>query len=181
MMHGTQRFLPWHRVYLVQLQQAIHAIHPDVTIPYWDWQRTAEQGIPAWLASFTPTVPMPNGPPISVIRAPQTPTSLAMIASNVPTIMNATTFVDFWQPLEAVHGSVHVWVGGSMGSIPTAPADPIFWMHHANIDRLWSVWQAAHPRVNPDLAGAGLSEVMDPWSTTEPQTRDIRAMGYEYV
>ena len=25
--------------------------------------------------------------------------------------------------------SVHVWVGGSMGSIPTAPADPIFWVH----------------------------------------------------
>jgi tyrosinase len=60
MMHGTRRFLPWHRVYLVQLEQAIQAIHPDVTIPYWDWTKTAEEGIPPWLASFTPTVPMPN-------------------------------------------------------------------------------------------------------------------------
>ena len=54
-------------------------------------------------------------------------------------------------------------------------------MHHANIDRLWAVWQKAHPGINPDLAGAGLSTVMDPWSTTEPQTRDIEAMGYQYV
>jgi len=181
MMHGTRRFLPWHRVYLVQLEQAIQAIHPDVTIPYWDWTKTAEEGIPPWLASFTPTVPMPNGQTIPVIRQPGSPAHLATLASNIPTIMNAGTFDGFWQPLEAVHGGVHVWVGGSMGIIPTAPADPIFWMHHANIDRLWSVWQKAHPGINPDLAGAGLSTVMDPWSTTEPETRDIEAMGYTYV
>jgi tyrosinase len=181
MMHGTQRFLPWHRVYLIQLEQAIQAIHPDVTIPYWDWTKLAEEGIPPWLASFTPTVTMPSGPPISVIRSPGTPSDLATLASNIPTIMNAASFVNFWQPLESVHGGVHVWVGGSMSSIPTAPADPIFWMHHANIDRLWAIWQKAHPDINPDLAGAGLSTVMDPWSTTEPQTRDIEEMGYEYV
>jgi tyrosinase len=181
MMHGTERFLPWHRVYLRQLEQAIQAIHPDVTIPYWDWTKAAEEGIPGWLTAFTPTVPMPSGPPISVIRSPGTAADLATLASNIPGIMGAGTFVGFWQPLESVHGGVHVWVGGSMGSIPTAPADPIFWMHHANIDRLWSVWQSDHPGINPDLAGAGLSTVMDPWPVIEPQTRDIEAMGYEYV
>ena len=83
--------------------------------------------------------------------------------------------------LENIHNGVHDWVGGTMSDLLTAPADPIFWMHHANIDRLWAVWQTAHPGINPDLAGAGLSTVMDPWSTTEPQTRDIEAMGYQYV
>ena len=53
------------------------------------------------------------------------------------------TFNAFAQALEGVHNSGHVWVGGSMGMIPTAPADPVFWMHHAEIDRLWSVWQAS--------------------------------------
>ena len=72
MTHGTQRFRPWHRVYLLQLEQAIQAIHPDVTIPYWDWTKAAEEGIPPWLAPFTPTVAMPSGPPISVIRSPTT-------------------------------------------------------------------------------------------------------------
>jgi len=181
MMHGTQRFLPWHRVYLMQLEQALQSVHPDVVVPYWNWTAAAEQGIPPWLQAVTPTVPMPNGSSISVIRSPGTGADLATIASNIPTVMGYGDFVDFWQNLEAVHGSVHVWVGGSMSQIPTAPADPIFWMHHANIDRIWAAWQAAHPGINPDLSGAGLSSVMDPWSTTETQTRSIAAMGYEYV
>jgi len=41
------------------------------------------------------------------------------------------------------HGLVHGAVGGFtgwMGSFNTAALDPIFWLHHANIDRLWDVW-----------------------------------------
>jgi hypothetical protein len=30
--------------------------------------------------------------------------------------------------------------GGLMSNVPTAAFDPIFWAHHCNIDRLWSVW-----------------------------------------
>jgi len=68
-----------------------------------------------------------------------------------------------------------------MGVIPTAPADPIFWMHHANIDRLWWKWQTmpANASKNPPLSGA--AAVMDPWASTEADTRDIAMMGYTYV
>jgi tyrosinase len=38
------------------------------------------------------------------------------------------------------HGSIHIAVNGDMGSFDTAALDPIFWLHHANIDRLWNVW-----------------------------------------
>ena len=41
------------------------------------------------------------------------------------------------------HGTVHVLVGGPTGwmsSFFTAALDPIFWLHHANLDRLWQVW-----------------------------------------
>ena len=31
--------------------------------------------------------------------------------------------------------------GGLMGSVPTAAFDPVFWVHHANVDRLWRVWE----------------------------------------
>jgi hypothetical protein len=34
--HGTPRFLPWHRIYLVLLERQLRSIHPDVYIPYWD-------------------------------------------------------------------------------------------------------------------------------------------------
>ena len=43
------------------------------------------------------------------------------------------------------HGDVHVAVGGWMGRFNTAGLDPLFWLHHANIDRLWTVWQGRDP------------------------------------
>jgi hypothetical protein len=77
--HGTQRFLPWHRVYLLIFEQALQSIHPDVTIPYWDWTQASEQSIPGWLASVTPTVPMPSPqPPMTVVRFPGPTAELAL-------------------------------------------------------------------------------------------------------
>jgi tyrosinase len=35
--HGWERFLPWHRVYLYEFEQALQDHCPDVTVPYWDW------------------------------------------------------------------------------------------------------------------------------------------------
>jgi len=43
-----------------------------------------------------------------------------------------------------------------------APNDPLFWLHHANVDRLWDLWQVAtNYRWPPTLTGmiAGI----DPW------------------
>ena len=48
------------------------------------------------------------------------------------------------------HNDVHVAVGGYMADFDTAGLDPVFWMHHANIDRLWSVWLSQPGRDNPD-------------------------------
>jgi tyrosinase len=51
------------------------------------------------------------------------------------------------------HGSMHGAVGGATGwmsSFTTAALDPIFWLHHGNIDRLWNVWRKrAATHVNP--------------------------------
>lgn len=42
-------------------------------------------------------------------------------------------------PHNAVHGALG-GAGGFMGGFSTAPLDPMFWLHHCNIDRLWEVW-----------------------------------------
>lgn len=39
--HGWERFLPWHRVYLYEFEQALQDHCPDVTVPYWDWTTSA--------------------------------------------------------------------------------------------------------------------------------------------
>ncbi len=35
--HGWERFLPWHRIYMYEFEQALQDQFPDVTMPYWDW------------------------------------------------------------------------------------------------------------------------------------------------
>lgn len=60
------------------------------------------------------------------------------------------------------HGLVHVDVGGTDGNPNTggfmsffelAGRDPIFWLHHANVDRLWEVWRNEAGHANPPDAG----------------------------
>ena len=59
---------------------------------------------------------------------------------------SAFTLTNFFNAQNSIegtpHGSVHVSVGGWMGSVPTAAQDPIFYLHHSNIDRLWDLWLA---------------------------------------
>jgi len=47
------------------------------------------------------------------------------------------------------HNIVHVDIGGAMGDPDEAALDPIFWLHHANIDRLWYCWLKQPGRKNP--------------------------------
>jgi tyrosinase len=51
--------------------------------------------------------------------------------------------------LESIHDSIHGYVGGSghFGTISVAAFDPIFWLHHCQIDRLFALWQAVYPNV----------------------------------
>ena len=192
---GTQRFLPWHRVYLSELEELLQAVGgDDITIPYWDW--TVDQNIPAWLQSFTPTVIGVSNPditfPVVVTRTPGAAGIPLPSQQDVNTTMGHNQYTPFTICLEAgrgaaghrhvqsfMHNGVHVWIGGTMASVPTAPADPIFWMHHANIDRIWDLWQKQYPNLNPTLSPP--MDTMDPWTVTEPDTRDTLNFGYIYV
>jgi tyrosinase len=42
------------------------------------------------------------------------------------------------------HNAVHVWVSGDM-QFATSPNDPVFYLHHCNVDRIWSAWQSRWP------------------------------------
>ena len=73
-----------------------------------------------------------------------------------------------------LHNAVHVWVGGHMAQ-QDSPNDPVFWLHHCNIDRLWSQWQTRWGfdtgRYLPPSGTAGvvdLNEEMQPWGGVTP-------------
>ncbi|KAI9750729.1 MAG: hypothetical protein M4579_006330 [Chaenotheca gracillima] len=59
-----------------------------------------------------------------------------------------------WHSIEGIHNNLHVWCGGGAMREPgqgnmtfpeVAAFDPIFWLHHCNVDRLFALWQALHP------------------------------------
>ena len=57
---------------------------------------------------------------------------------------NNTSNSAFRQRVESpLHDVVHVWVGNVQGdmSVGTSPNDPVFFLHHANVDRIWRAWQ----------------------------------------
>jgi tyrosinase len=52
-----------------------------------------------------------------------------------------------WVPAASaphLHNRVHVWVGGDM--LPaSSPNDPVFYLNHCNVDRIWAAWQKQRP------------------------------------
>jgi tyrosinase len=180
MQHTNDRLLPWHRVYVLLFEEALHNYHPDVCVPYWDWTKPEEQHFPDWLAGELPTVITPTKT-IHVLRAPQPDGNLASYVSGTAAAMALTSYGAFTSPINGIHGSVHVWVGGTMSSYDS-PADPVFWLHHGNLDRLWWKWYndpAAGNHQNPPLTG--MDAIFDPWTYTEADTRNIISLGYKYV
>ena len=48
-----------------------------------------------------------------------------------------------------LHNQVHVWIGGDM-SPSSSPNDPVFYLNHCNVDRIWAGWQQQHRAYLPD-------------------------------
>ena len=85
------------------------------------------------------------------------------------------------------HNLVHEWITGSMLP-PTSPNDPVFFLHHCFVDKLWADWQALHPTVpyvpgdtaSDDLEGHRLSDTLFGLGMLVSETLDHHAMGYSY-
>lgn len=52
-----------------------------------------------------------------------------------------------------LHSAGHFAVGGDLGDIYSSPADPVFYLHHAMLDRVFWLWQALHPEQADTVAG----------------------------
>jgi len=90
-------------------------------------------------------------------------TQFASLQQNINILMNDPNYKDFnafsnhmWDEgspgteasLEDVHNSIHTAVGGPMGhmsELDYSAFDPVFWLHHTNVDRLFAIWEALNP------------------------------------
>jgi tyrosinase len=82
------------------------------------------------------------------VMRPGTMRSSAYTPAVLADINTKPTFVEFELQLENVpHGSIHSAVGGAMGDMgpSSSPNEPLFFLHHTQIDRLWWMWQQGNP------------------------------------
>lgn len=161
-------FLPWHRMFVFYFERIVRNVsgRPDFTLPYWNYTSSdpAKRGIVP--AQFR----MPDDPVFGPLYRPNR-TSLAnsgqpihqnqpgdvmdiSAAMAAPEYSNVGSMQGFCRAIDSgIHGRIHVLTGTStnMGSVPYAGNDPLFWVHHANIDRLWASWNRNGHR-NPSTA-----------------------------
>lgn len=207
--HGNAFFLPWHRAYLHYFEEIIRdaAGDPTFALPYWNW--TTHPTIPDafWEG--------PLNDDTRQIR-PGQPIPPRYVGPNVISdILDITDFETFASAyvdgdcspssdgkeqrascgtgrLEGTpHNNVHVEVGGRrppVGNMSTfvSPRDPIFWLHHCNVDRLWATWNLRHANgTNADWSDFEFQDNFvnpqgAPQSITVSQTFKTADLGYTY-
>ncbi len=93
------------------------------------------------------------------LRQVQEIISTQTVYDRIPFNSDASGFRNYaegWEGVSRMHNNVHVWVGGDM-LLSTSPNDPIFFLHHCNVDRVWAAWQKHHPN-SPYLPNQDASE-----------------------
>jgi tyrosinase len=168
--HGIDTFPHWHRYYVYYYESICAQLigDPSFALPYWDWS----YGIgvmpnPFYDVNFLNVTywndksdaSSPNwdgGRMVRTIGVRQLQKgqglqnySNVFSKTNIDRILRNPVFggaAGFRGQLESQpHNTCHVVTGGSTGHMGSgmSPLDPIFWLHHCNVDRLWAQWQAA--------------------------------------
>jgi tyrosinase len=159
--HSNWYFLPWHRAYLAALEGICRELSgkADFALPYWDW--TVQRAVPpAFAAGDRRSNPL-NHPRPGLQRGAELDDDMVGLPV-ISRIMQSPDFEAFgstrpfgqdgadprWQRVEGAktelefnpHDGVHIALGGDMTNVLLAARDPLFFLHHANVDRLWAEW-----------------------------------------
>lgn len=78
--------------------------------------------------------------------------TLGNAASTIETFQNELQG-RFPQGFLGLHAAGHFSIGGDAGDLFSSPVDPVFFLHHAMLDRVWWIWQALHLSQAETIAG----------------------------
>ncbi len=210
--HTRPSFLPWHRAFVLSFERHLQVIDQSVTVPYWHFDQPSPNIFSPDFMGGTPNsvgrVVLSSTNPLTdwkifgtpgIIRAPlfNTATSGAQSLEPLLTpVRNETSvlalgpgFIDFNDMEFDPHNSTHrSFSTGPLRSPPTATQDPLFFLLHSNIDRLWAKWQLARnlyntsdtntysPQPAPAI-GDFLTDTMWPWNGVTAPPRPPTAPG----
>ncbi len=190
-------FLPWHRMYVLCFEEIVRKITGEdgFTLPYWNYTDSNQRALPDEFRKQ-------NDPDWGPLYRPDrksgvnSGTAIDKLPGALPFDLNAMKSIVYGATSGDAgfcantdnnpHGCIHDDVGNGVGtgSVPWAANDPIFWMHHCNIDRIWASWNKAGGK-NPSLTGSytfadqdGKKVQLDVPKFVEPDT--ATALGYQY-
>lgn len=179
--HRQPYFLAWHRGYLYYLEQQFKRITGDstFTLPYWDYY--ANPHIPSEFLDSA------SGNPLYCPRVNTNvynALDLSPFSSSVVNFQRGTAN-SFEEKFElAPHNPVHNIIGDTMSTMQ-APRDPLFYLHHANVDRLWHAWALPDGRTMPPPADpywSGTFTYAPGLTINKEQTYSNRTrLGYDYA
>lgn len=203
--HGGPGFLPWHRTYLLDFERLLQAIDAEVTLPYWRFDQAAPNIFNRnfmGVANGLGQVQFSAGHPLlswvawgsaGIVRgAGVGPSTVPSLKSEAQTLTLGGVHGGFgpFSGMESnPHGPAHMsHLSGWITVIGTAPRDPIFFLLHCNVDRLWSKWQWVRGIYDPSNAiaftpnagyplGHRLHDQMWPWCGPLPAPRPTTAPG----
>ncbi|MEZ2354101.1 tyrosinase family protein [Caballeronia sp. RCC_10] len=135
--HTAPFFFTWHRGYLYYFEQQLRAVSGDMnlTLPYWDYY--SYPSIPSdFLDSATGNPLYVAGRVNSNVRSALTMAPFSTTMNNFQRGTSNSYEVSFES---APHNPIHNIIGGWMADLQS-PTDPIFYLHHANVDRLFDAW-----------------------------------------
>lgn len=198
--HRGPGFLSWHRSYLLDFERELQAIDPEVSLPYWRFDRAAPNlftrafmgvGVGGW-ARFSPGNPMTNwvamGNPGVQRGNGVGPTTVPPLRTEAQTLALGAAFGGFAEMQGNPHGTAHNSHGGGWIINPTvAPRDPLFFLLHCNVDRLWAKWQWSYKLYDPAdarsyvggafIPGHNLGDDLWPWCGPNKPGRPPAAPG----
>jgi tyrosinase len=200
--HGAPGFLPWHRAYLLDLERELQAIDSSVALPYWRFDRPAPRLFSLdflGVSDALGTVHFGNTNPLQfwvtdgvqgINRRPlfNTSTGVPNARTEGQTLALGNVYAAFRTMEINPHGFAHTSFGGSVSSIDTAARDPLFFLLHCNVDRLWAKWQRQFGRFDPaqpasfdgdggNRIGHNLADTMWPWNGVTGGPRPPTAPG----
>jgi tyrosinase len=179
--HETAYFLAWHRGYLYYFERQLRTVSGDatLTLPYWDYYT-----YPTIPAEFTDTA---SGNPLYTTRVNNdvySALSMTPFGTSVKNFQRGLNNAFESNVEDAPHNPVHDTIGGYMADISTAPIDPIFYLHHCNIDRLWNAWSRRSTSKVPAASNAywsGSFTYASGLTMTKSKTRTPAGLGYDYA
>jgi len=142
-------FLPWHRLMLAQFEGVIRDVlhDEDFTLPYWNPVTGNPDDLIVPAVFRKPGSSLYNGTRWFWVNAGERIDTLYRDWINLDAL-NEKFYIDsptgkygFNPRLDQnPHFFTHFALGGDMAEFSTVGGDPIFYLHHANIDRLWESW-----------------------------------------